>query len=143
MREKILTYAVISLVLINVWSLYLFFDYFIEKDEILHSLGLFLNFVYTLVTVVVLGGLLLGIRLVFHWQKKANPLQANFLYIFSGIFNLNIFLIWLTSMSLDILELGSGRLGIGAFCALLVAVLILLDVYKSSFKADHSKDSLM
>ena len=142
MREKILLYALISLVLINVWSLYLFFDYFTEKDAILHSLGLFLNFVYTLVTVVVLGGLLLGIRLFFHWQKKANPLQANFLYIFSGIFNLNIFLIWLTSMSLDILELGSGRLEIGAFCALLVAVLILADVYQSSFKTIHSEEAL-
>ncbi|WP_445454474.1 hypothetical protein [Flavobacterium sp. 25HG05S-40] len=142
MREKILTYVVISLVLINVWTLYLFFDYFTEKDAILHSLGLFLNFVYTLVTVVVLGGLLLVIRLVFHWQKRDNPLQVNFFYIFSGIFNLNIFLIWLSCMSLDILELGSGRLEIGAFCSLLVAVLILADVYQSSFKTIHSEEAL-
>lgn len=131
MKEKILTYAVISFAIINVWTLYLFFDYFTEKDEIMHSLGLFLNFVYTAVAAVVLGGLLLLIRLVFHYQKKANPLQANFLYVLSGLFNLNIFIIWAVSLSLNILELGSGRLQICAIASLLLAIVILADVYKS------------
>lgn len=134
MKEKILTYAVISFVLLNIWTLYLFFDYFTEKDEIIHSLGLFLNFVYTAVGAVVLGGLLLLIRLIFHFRKKANPLQANFFYILCGIFNLNIFIIWLISLSLKILELGSGRLQVCAFLSLLLSVVIISDVYKSFVK---------
>ncbi|RKS02772.1 MULTISPECIES: hypothetical protein [unclassified Flavobacterium] len=135
MKEKILTYAVISFAIINIWTLYLFFDYFTEKDEIMHSLGLFLNFVYTAVAAVVLGGILLLIRLVYHYQKKANPLQANFLYVLSGLFNLNIFIIWAVSLSLNMLELGSGRLQICAIASLLLGILILLDIYKSSFKS--------
>ena len=134
MKEKILTYAVISFVLLNIWTLYLFFDYFTEKDQILHSLGLFLNFVYTAVVAVVLGGLLLLIRLIFHFSKKANPLEANFFYILSGIFNANIFIIWLISLSLKILELGSGRLQVCAFFSLLLSVVIISDAYKSFVK---------
>jgi hypothetical protein len=136
MKEKILTYAVISFVLVNIWTLYLFFDYFTEKDQIMHSLGLFLNFIYSAVAAVVLGGLLLLIRLAVHFKKKANPLQANFFYVFCGIFNLNIFIIWLISMSLQLLELGSGRLEVCAFASLLIAILILSDIYKYNFKGN-------
>lgn len=134
MKEKILSYALISFIVLNIWTLYLFFDYFTEKDQIMHSLGLFLNFVYTAVAAVVMGGLLLSIRLIFHAQNKANPLRTNFFYILCGIFNLNIFVIWLISLSLKILEIGSGRLEVCAFCSLLLGVVIFLDVYKSVFR---------
>lgn len=70
MKEKILIYTVISFVLLNVWTLYLFFDYYTEKDQIMHSLGLFLNFVYTALAAVILGGFLFGIRLIFTLEKK-------------------------------------------------------------------------
>ena len=56
-----------------------FFDYYTEKDQIMHSLGLFLNFVYTALAAVILGGFLFGIRLIFHVRKKEKPLRANFL----------------------------------------------------------------
>jgi hypothetical protein len=136
MKEKILTHTVISFALLNIWTLYLFFDYFTEKEQIMHSLGLFLNFVYTAVTAVILGGVLLLIRLIFHFQKKANPLKTNFLYILCGLFNLNIFIIWIICIWLDILELGSGRLEICAFCSFVLSVIIISDVYKSGFKKE-------
>jgi hypothetical protein len=95
---------------------------------------LFLNFVYTAVAAVVLGGILVLIRLLYHFQKKANPLQTNFFYVLSGIFNLNIFIIWMVSIWLNILELGSGRLQICAIASLLLAIVILIDLYKTGFK---------
>ena len=134
MREKILTYTVISFVILNIWTLYLFFDYYTEKDGIMHGLGLFLNFIYTVMAAVGLGGILLLIRLAFHIQKKPNPLRANFIYILCGMFNFNIFIIWVTSMSLKILELGSGRLEVFAICSLLLSVIIFIDIYRSGFK---------
>lgn len=139
MKQKIVNYAVLSLIIINVWTLYLFFDYFIEKDQIMHSLGLFLNFVYSAVAAVVFGGLLLLIRLVVHFTKKRNPFQANFFYVLCGIFNLNIFIIWLISLSLQLIELGSGRLEVCAFMSLLIAILILSDIYKYHFRG-HDKE---
>lgn len=135
MKEKILTNAVISFVVLNLWTLYLFFDYFIEKDGIMHSLGLFLNFIYTVMAAVAIGGILLLTRLVFHLQRKANPLKASFWYILCGMFNFNIFIIWAASMVLDILEVGSGRLEVFAFGSLLISILIFTDIYKSGFRA--------
>lgn len=135
MREKILTYAVISFILLNIWTLYLFFDYYTEKDQIMHGLGLFLNFIYTVMAAVALGGILLLIRLVFHFQKKPNPLQVNFLYILCGMFNFNIFIIWLTSISLKIFEEGNGRLEVFACCSLVISVAIFIDIYRSGFRA--------
>lgn len=136
MKEKILTYVAFSFIIINIWTLYLFFDYFTEKDQIMHSLGLFLNFIYSAVGAVVLGGILLLIRLAVHFKKKENPFQANFFYVFCGIFNLNIFIIWIISLSLQIIEIGSGRLEVCAFASLLIAILILSDIYKYNFKVD-------
>lgn len=136
MREKILTHVVISFVLLNIWTLYLFFDYYMEKDGILHSLGLFLNFIYTVMATVAIGGLLLLIRLVFHFRKKPNPLRGSFWYILCGMFSFNIFIIWSASMLLEILEVGSGRLEVFAFASLLISVLIFIDVYRSGFRKD-------
>ena len=138
MKEKILIYTVISFVLLNVWTLYLFFDYYTEKDGIIKGLGLFLNFVYTAVAAVILGGLLLAIRLIFHYMKKANPLRTNFFYILCALFNLNIFIIWAVSLSLNILELGSGRLQICAIASLLLSIVILLDIYKSGYSQKNN-----
>lgn len=134
MREKILTNAVISFIVLNLWTLYLFFDFYMEKDGIMHSLGLFLNFIYTVMTAVAIGGILLFARLVFHLQKRPNPLKASFWYILCGMFNFNIFIIWSASMVLKILEVGSGRLEVFAFASLLISILIFVDIYKSGFK---------
>lgn len=140
MKEKILTYTVISFVLLNLWTLYLFFDYYTEKDGIMNGLGLFLNFVYTVMAAVGIGGILLLIRVVFHFQKKPNPLRTNFLYILCGMFNFNIFVIWLTSMYLNILETGSGRLEVFACAAFLISIIIFADIYKSLHKVHNTKE---
>jgi len=135
MREKILTNVVVSFIMLNIWTLYLFFDFFMEKDGIMHSLGLFLNFIYTVIGAVTIGGILLLTRLVFHFQKKPNPLRGSFWYILCGMFNFNIFIIWSASMVLKILEVGSGRLEVFAVVSLLISILIFGDVYKSGFRA--------
>lgn len=138
MKEKILTNAVVSFVILNIWSLYLFFDYYIEKDGIMHGLGLFLNFIYTVITAVAVGGILLCIRLVLHYQKKPNPLKANLLYMLCGMFNFNIFIVWVTSMVLHILEEGSGRLEVFAIGSLLISLIIFIDIYVSGYRADKA-----
>ncbi|MCF6132514.1 hypothetical protein [Flavobacterium wongokense] len=137
MKEKILIHAVISFVILNIWTLYLFFDYYSEKDGIMHGLGLFLNFIYSVLFGVVLGGILLLIRLAFHFQKKSNPLQTNFLYLLCAMFNFNVFIIWLTSMSLHMIEVGSGRLEIFAFCSLLLSIIIFSDIYLHTFRTKN------
>lgn len=138
MKEKILTNALVSFIILNIWSLYLFFDYYLEKDGIMHGLGLFLNFIYTVMFAVAVGGILLLIRLVLHFQKKPYPLKANFLYMLCGMFNFNIFIVWVTSMVLNILEEGSGRLEVFAFGSLLISLIIFIDIYLSGYRSDKA-----
>lgn len=134
MKVKILSYSLISFVLLNVWTLYLFFDYFTEKEQMFHGLGLFFNFVYSIICAVGLGSVLLIIRLIVFLKNKSNPLKSNFIYILCGIFNLNIFIIWLTCIVLKVLEISDGMLASFAIGSLLISSFIISDIYKSSFK---------
>lgn len=134
MKAKVLSYAVISLILLNIWTLYMFFDYFNEKETMFHSLGLFFNFVNSLVYALGLGGILLIIRLVFYLKNKTNPLKSNFFYILCAIFNLNFFVIWLICVILKILEINKEALAILAIGSFIISSFIISDVYKSCFR---------
>ncbi|WP_297869541.1 hypothetical protein [uncultured Flavobacterium sp.] len=134
MKVKVLTYSIISFVLLNIWTLYLFFDYFTEKEQMFHGLGLFFNFVNSMMYAVGLGCFLLVLRLVMFLKNKSNPLKSNFIYILCGIFNLNIFFVWLICIILKILEIGNGMLASFAFGSLLISGFIISDTYKSCFK---------
>ena len=134
MKVKVLSYSVISFILINIWTLYLFFDYFTEKEQMFHGLGLFFNFVYSIMYAVGLGCVLLILRLIMFLKNKSNPLKSNFIYILCGIFNLNIFIIWLICLVLKILEISNGMLESYAIGSLLISSFIISDIYKSCFK---------
>jgi hypothetical protein len=134
MKIKVLSYSVISFILINIWTLYLFFDYFTEKEQMFHGLCLFFNFVYSIVFAVGLGCVLLILRLIMFLKNKSNPLKSNFIYILCGIFNLNIFIIWLICLVLKILEISNGMLESYAIGSLLISSFIISDIYKSCFK---------
>ena len=135
MRERIFKYSTISFILINIWTLYLFFSYLSEEQGIFNGFGLLIDFVYSQIFIVAFSSFLLLIRLFFYLRKnKTNPLKVNFFYILSGIFSLNIFTIWLCSIILKFIELGNELttfLGIGS---LLIGSFIILDIYKLNFK---------
>lgn len=133
MREKIFKYSTLSFILINFWTLYLFFDYFTEKRGIFEALGLFFQFVGSIMYAVGFSCVLLIIRLIFHLRNKTNPLKTNFFYILCGIFNLNNFIIWSICIILKILEIGNEFLTIFMISSLLISCFIIVDIYKSSF----------
>lgn len=134
MREKIFKYSTLSFILINFWTLYLFFDYFTEKHGMFDGLGLFFQFAYSVVYAVGFSCVLLFIRLIFHLRKKSNPLKTNFFYILCGIFNLNIFIVWSICMALKILEISNGFLAIFVIGSFLISSFIIIDIYKSSYR---------
>lgn len=134
MKVKVLTYSIISFVILNIWTMYLFFDFFTEQEQMFHGLGLLFNFLHSMIYAVGLGCFLLILRLVVFLKNKSNPLKSNFIYILCGIFNLNIFIIWLICIILKILEIGNGMLASFAFGSLLISSFIISDIYKSCFK---------
>ena len=134
MKEQIYKFSTITFVIINIWTLYMFFDYFTEKSTMLHGLGLYFNFIYSLIYACRLGSVLMIVRLFLYLRKKTNPLKSNFFYIFCGIFNLNLFFIWLICISLNILDIDTGLIIFLAIGSLLISSFIIFDIYKSSFK---------
>lgn len=133
MKEKILLNSVISFILLNIWTLYLFFNYYIEKEMLFPILGLFFNFGFSMMVAVGFGCILLIIRFILFLKKKDNSLKTNFFYILCGIFNFNFFIIWLICMTLKIIEIGNGMLAGFAIGSLLISTFIIFDIYKSSF----------
>ncbi|AWI26250.1 hypothetical protein HYN49_10250 [Flavobacterium pallidum] len=103
--------------------------------------GLLFNFFYSVMFGTGFALILLIIRLVLHLRKKPSMLTSNFFYVLSGIFNLNIFIIWVICLILDILEIENGFLAIFMSASLLMAGFIFFDIYKSNFKLQGDEKS--
>ncbi|MBP6760003.1 MAG: hypothetical protein KA133_12185, partial [Flavobacterium sp.] len=104
MTKNDFKYAAISLLLINIWTLYGFFDYYTDTG-MLSGLGLLVFFGYSLFIASVLGFVLLLSRFFYFKKAKKNRIINHFFYVFAGLFNLNLFIIWTTSIILKVLNL--------------------------------------
>lgn len=132
MKEKIYKYSVITFVIINFITLYLFYDYFTEKPNMFHGMGLFFNFIRLIILSLGLGIILLLLRLFFHLRKKKNHLKTNFLYVFSGIFSFNIFINWVISIFMELFPLKT-ELTLIVLGLLIVSIFMLYDIYRNNF----------
>lgn len=133
MKEKIYKYSVITFVIINFITLYLFYDYFTEKPAMFHGLGLFFNFVRLIIISLGLGIILLLLRLYFYLRKKKNYLKTNFFYIFSAIFSFNLFINWVICLVMNLISFDTGFtlfiLGI-----ISTSIFMFYDIYQNNFK---------
>jgi hypothetical protein len=133
MKEKIYKYFLLSLILINIWTLYGFFDFFLETPGLFHGFGLGVFYFNTLSICIGIGSILILFRLVLYFLKKKNYLKTNFVYVLAGTFNLNICLITIVSLCLEILIFDIDFI---PFLVLLIAITVIInfDIYKSNFK---------
>ncbi|WP_396149817.1 hypothetical protein [Flavobacterium sp.] len=139
MKEKVYKYSSLSFILINFWTLYLFFDYFLDRGGLFDGFVLLIHFFYSLLFSISISLLLLLFRLFFHIKKRKNPLRVNFLYILFGIFNLNLFLIWLVCISLKLVELDNAYLSSSTIIALLMGSFMIKDIYLLNSKKSLSE----
>lgn len=137
MKEKIYKYSLITFVIINFITLYLFYDYFTEKSMMFHGLGLLFNFIRLIIFSLGFSIILLFIRLILHIKKKKNYLKTNFFYVFSAIFSFNIFINWLISIFLELIPLKTelALIVLGLFST---SVFMLFDIYKNNFKTNKN-----
>lgn len=96
MNKSFFKHTTISLMLINVWILYCFFDYYfnLNCDDIFRDFGLISYYIYSIIFGIGCGTLLLIFRIYLYQKNKRNYLKNNFFYVFFSIYNLFIFLIW-------------------------------------------------
>ena len=132
MKEKIYKYSLITFVIINIITLYLFYDYFTEKQSIFHGIGIFFNFIRLIIFSLGLSLILLLVRFYFFIKEKKNYLKTNFFYVFSAIFSFNVFLNWVICICLDLFPLKTELtlIVLGLFS---VSIFMLYDIYKYNF----------
>ena len=128
MTKNDFKHAAISLLLINIWTLYGFFDYYTDTG-MFSGLTLLAYFTESLVFATVIGIILLLIRFLYFKKDKKYKIINNFFYVFAAIFNLNIFIIWLTAIILKMLHLWDNTIYY-AIPELFISILIFIDIYK-------------
>ena len=133
MKEKVYKYAFITFVIINLITLYLFYDYFTEKPMLFSGLGIIINFCRLLGFGTGLGFILIVLRIIYHKRKNKNPFKTNFLYIFSGLFGMNLILNWVVSVCMGLIRLDS-VLNLIVVALFIISNFIIIDIYKSNFK---------
>jgi uncharacterized membrane protein len=121
-------FIIFSFILINIWTLYGFFDYFTDKDLIFHGLGLFIFYIYSIFSCLIFGAILILLRILYFKKEQKNKLRTNFFYLFTGIFNTYIFIVWLVCLSLKILPIDDPII-FYLLGNLVISIFILLDIY--------------
>jgi hypothetical protein len=137
MKEKIYKYSVISFVISNLITLYLFYDYFAEKPMMFHGLGLLLNFIRLIIFSFGFGVILLSFRLFSHIKKKKNYFKTNFFYVFSAIFSFNIFVNYLICIFLELFVLKTELIFI-VFGLFVTSIFMIFDICRNNFKGNKN-----
>ncbi len=128
MTKNDFKYAAITLLLINIWTSYIFFGYY-NDAEVLRGFGLLYFFIFTVYFAIGMGIILFISRLLYFKKDKKNKLINNFFYVFTGIFNINLFIIWIISSILHMLSLDYETVFF-PILNLLISTLIFIDIYK-------------
>lgn len=137
-KELIYRNATLSFILINFWSLYCFFDYFTAGSVFLRDMGVYFDFFITTLGCIAAGVVLLLLRLLVFKKSKAYKLKTNFIYLFVGIFNLNILVIWIIIFMLQLIQLKIDLIyyPIGNF---VLSGIILSDIFELNTKIKEHK----
>lgn len=139
MKEKIYKYSVITFIVINFITLYLFYDYFMEKPSMFQGIGIFFNFLRLILLSFGMGIILLLLRLYFYLKKKnkKNYLKTNFFYVFTAIFSFNLFINWVVCVSLQLIQFDT-ELALIVLGLLMVSIFMLYDIYRNNFQETNS-----
>jgi len=129
MNKEHFKFTTLSFILINVWTLYSFFEYY--NNEVKYATGsmsLLFNFLGSAIIATGIGIVLILTRICLHKSKYRIKLKNNFLYIFAGLFNLNISIIWIISLMMRFLKFEFEGLPY-ILGNVIVALFILIDIY--------------
>lgn len=128
MNEQHLKHTTLSFILINIWTLYNFFDFYSSLKYSMSELTLYFNFIDGFFGAIGIGIFLILLRVSFFRKKNKFKLKNNFFYVFAGIFNLNIFIIWVISIFMKIIDIDLGATYF-ILLNLLISIFILVDIY--------------
>jgi hypothetical protein len=139
MKERYFKYTTLSFVLINIWTTFAIFKYFLIDPGPLALLNIGGFFILNILTANGIGILLILLRVSLYIKNKNNHFKNNFFYIFTGIFNLNLLVIWIVTIIYGILILNLDTLPyiIGN---LLIATFVFIDIYLYKEKKKNNNE---
>lgn len=127
----------ITFFLSTIWSVYVFFDYYTDYS---FMPGLTLMFDFFSSAIFAIGLALINIFLRFYCFRNLNyrKFKDNFFYIFSGFFNIMLFIIYLTYIivSNNVREFFTSFETTTLYCFsnLILGIFIISDIHKKHFK---------
>lgn len=133
MKKEFYKYCALSLLITTLWTLYGFFDYFLNDSSTSHRLNSLVFYFYTLVASISLGAIVLLLHLFFYFTKKSSHILNTFFYIFSVIFNLYMSLIWTICVYLGYFHINM-EFSFFILGSLFISSFLAYDIYKIDFK---------
>lgn len=107
MKEKIYRNCSLSLVVINIWTIYIFFYFFFNEDGFMRGFSTALVYINSCWIASGLGFFSILYRFTILRKQKLYDLKFQFLYVLIGIFNIYFSLIFILLLSLCLIELGT------------------------------------
>ena len=129
MKQQLFKNVALSFIVINVWTLSLFFNYILEEPGLFHGFGTLVLYLYSLIFGIVIGTITMLLRIFILKKVKSVNLKNNFFYLFAGVFNLNLFIIWTITILFKILEIDQGEIQEFIICNFILAFIILADIF--------------
>jgi hypothetical protein len=138
MRKEFYKYCALSLLITTLWTLYGFFDYFLNDSSTSHRINSLVFYFYSIVAAISLGAIVLLLHLFFYFTKKSNHILNTFFYILAVVFNLYMALIWAICVYFGFLHAGM-EFSFFILGALFISSFLAYDIYKIDFKGRSNK----
>lgn len=140
MKKEFYKYCALSLLITTLWTMYGFFDYFLNDSSVSHRLNSLVFYFYTIIASISLGAIVLLLHLFFYFTRKSSHILNTFFYILAVIFNLYMTLIWAVCIYFGLLHAGM-EFSFFIIGALVISSFLAYDIYKIDFKKSKEKST--
>ena len=104
MKTTFFKHTTFSFLIIVIWMLYVFFNFYFEEPGFLYGLGLLFNYFYGCFFALLIGIVAIIVRFVISAKFHHLLQKTDFLLVFAGLLNALIFSIWMLTLALKILN---------------------------------------
>ena len=133
MKKEFYKYCALSLLITTLWTLYGFFDYFLNDSSTSHRINSLVFYFYSIVAAISLGAIVLLLHLFFYFTRKSSHILNTFFYIFAVVFNLYMSLIWGVCIYFGFLH-ASMEFSFFILGSLVISSFLAYDIYKIDFE---------
>ena len=133
MKKEFYKYCALSLLITTLWTLYGFFDYFLNDSSTSHRINSLVFYFYSIVAAISLGVIVLLLHLFFYFTRKSSHILNTFFYILAVVFNLYMSLIWGVCIYFGFLH-ASMEFSFFILGSLVISSFLAYDIYKIDFE---------